>query len=240
MLWSLEMRSSTLFLLALSLTTLAGCESLLSSDVATERIDADIRITDDGSGYAQISAQLTTAGLGTQAVDLVGGDALEVNHGGYTRQLQTYGSPFDWVTYAAEVPVDWRDVEFQVSLLRSFDLSAPDSWVEMPAPFTPYVDADALSYELDALVLEWENSTRDDMSVHIEGACIFDFNAPIPDRGAVAIDLLNLDPVPSWRGERCTLNVELVRTRYGVIDPALRSGQITAQQVRRTSVDLYQ
>ncbi len=223
----------------LALTTLTGCNALTSADIETERINADIQITDDGTGYAQISAELTVDDFGSTSIDLVGGDALEVNHGRYTRLLQAHGAPLNWVSYSAEVPVDTRDVEFQVSMLRPLELSAPDSWVEMPAPFTPIAVETQLSFARDALVVEWNNATTDEMSLHVQGPCIFSFDLPVLDRGALSLELANLEPLPSWRGERCTLEVELSRSAHGYLDPAFRSGQIRANQVRRLGVDLY-
>lgn len=225
------MRALTLLALA-TLTFTAGCHSVDSTNVDTEDMEAHLIVRSDGRGETDVTAELKPVGDSMAFVDLVAGESLRVHAYGMDRELESR-----WFDYHAEMPVDRGGVEFQVRLERIFGSHAPDSWVELPPDFEFYRTPGVWSLTWDALPIEWDIISDDEMKVEIEGGCIADYERFFSrgrDNGVLVLRPGDLIPRSSWDGSVCELTVTAERIRRGRLDHHFAGGGIVAKQVRQT------
>ncbi len=227
------MRALTIAALAaLAFTT--GCHSIDSHEVDTEDIEAHLIVSSDGRGEADVTAELKPLGDSFGFVELVAGESLRVNAYGMDRALENR-----WFDYHTELPVDRGGVEFQVRLERIFGTHAPDSWVELPPGFEFYRTPGVYSLTWDALPIEWDIITDDEMRLEIDGPCIVEYERtlrPGRDNGVLVLRPGDLIPHSGWDGDVCELTVTAERVRQGRLDRHFAGGGIIAKQVRETRV----
>lgn len=227
------MRSLTIAAFATLLLT-TGCHGVDSSAVDTEDIEAHLILTADGDGETEVVAELKPIGDAFGFVDLVSGEALRVHAAGIDRPLESR-----WFDYHAEVPTDRGGTEFQVRFERLYGNHAPDSWVELPAPFDFYRLPGRYALSWDILPIQWDRIADDPMTLRIEGPCIEDFTrtlSPGRDNGALFLRPGQLRVREHWDGSTCELTITGERVRRGRIDRRFAGGDIVARQVRTMRV----
>lgn len=219
---------------ALCLSAATGCHSVDSTQVDTNDIHAQITVTARGGGDTEVVAQLTPEGSLFGFLELAPGENLRVHARGYDARLEPR-----WYDYQTNLPIDYGETEFQVRLERIWGAHAPDSWVRLPHRFDLYHLGGIYSLTYDAIPIEWDVISDDEMRVNVEGSCIDDYEARVPayrDAGVVMLPPYTLAPRAHWDGGPCTLDITVERVRYGRLDPAFDAGTIKAQQVRKMSV----
>lgn len=219
---------------------LFACETIDSADVRTSGIHANIDITADGSGATSVRTELR-AGGGTSNtfLELAEGDALYAFAEQDQRAMRERGDPFDRVWYEADFETDAPDVQFRVEFARDEHEDADESMVRMPAPFSltePRADA-VFAFDDETIPLAWDVSTDDEMQLEVTGDCIWPFERALAaDTGRYLLHPGTLTPRERWKGGTCALEIQLIRTRHGALDPGFQSGRIRARQVREVEV----
>lgn len=216
----------------LATTFAAGCNQMGSSQVPTQDIEATITLTANGDGSTVIDADLRHArSAWAESVSLEGGDSLVAEYDGRRRRLSGgFG-------YSGVLPTDAPETLVRVGLDRLNFTPAPNSRVRLPEPFRAFNTRGVYDVDYDTIPVEWSNGSSDAMTVEINGHCIWGFERTLRfDDGVFLVRPGELEARGSWDGSLCTLDVTLRRSRVGVLDPALDSGTIVAQQVRTTTL----
>jgi hypothetical protein len=223
------MKSWNLFLVA---TFAVACsESVESTDIRTSGIYPEIVVTATGNGSSVVEVQLKVGGASSNTfLDLKGEDTLEATAGGVTKTLDETSSE----TYRASFAVDAEGTEFEVAFLRGdADENAPSSTVTLPAPFELAVEVTEASRTMDDFNFTWEPPGSGSVSWDVSGDCIISEDDDTPDDGAATIPAGTMESFESEAQDSCTVNLALVRSDSGSIDPAFtEGGSIVAQQVR--------
>jgi hypothetical protein len=214
----------------------AACADVDSKSIDTDGIVATYKAISDGD-KARGRANLAVGGqLGTQ-VDLSDGDELTVTYDSET-QVMEKSKFLTIINYDSA----WRTGPFPEGTLFTFafdrdvKISAPDSTVNLPSPFTitssppasPAAPGETFAVELD-------NAEKDDegQSWSISGTCI---GAAFEDfSGSTATVTI---PAASTKQEKtCDVTVTIDRTRSGTADPALdEDSSVTGIQRRELPV----
>jgi len=209
-----------------------GCtESVESEDIRTSGVYPEIMVTATGNGNSTVSVRLKVGGSNSNTfLDMTGEDRLEATVGATTRRLDETSSD----TYTASFSEDAEDTEFTIAFVRGdADESAPASVVTMPAPFDLALDATEASRADDDVGVMWDPPASGQVSWSIRGDCIKMDSGGTPDDGSHTLASGSIDTFESDMAESCTVNLEVIRSRSGTIDPAFtEGGSITARHVR--------
>ena len=226
----------------LGCTALAGCLSVESSSIATQGMRADLAVEADGNGQSLASAELTVAGdLSNVYVDLEGGDQLVASEGQVSRVMTRQNDVIGRVWYEAVLPTDAEGTEFHIALERPPDagVSAPDSVAVMPAGFDITAPAPGTSHSRGAaLTVAWQPGRADSMAIEVTGFCIAPavFAVP-PDATSYTIGASQLRALDGQPPTSCDIDIVIVRSRAGSVDPAYgKGGSFEARQVRNVTV----
>jgi hypothetical protein len=213
----------------------AGCKTTSSTDLTTDGISADIRVSATSALASSVRVQMSPGDVvvPTDAVSLDGGDALYAEAGGQRKQMGAGNRDYE-ITFGTGT----ADTPFRVILdrARPDQVDAPNSLGTLPAPFT-LVDfgGASISQDQDA-VLTWSPSgTADRMILQIAGSCVEDRAISLDgDPGRLAISGTTLQPelTPS----SCLVTLTLHRERTGVVDTNLNAGSsFVLEQIRTTT-----
>lgn len=224
-------RASLFFAGLTCATVFAGCRGTASSDtIPTEKIFADVLVSDDGGGSIHIDVDLQVRSPDDDRwIKLAGGDRLKATLGGQTVVFDpdgggTYHGYFDR-TNAADV---------NVSLDRKKFEDAPNSSGRMPDPLEIEGIAGAfISRSWDSVIIELAE-TEDEKSVEISGPCISTEYFDIGPAGAdIVLDsgaLYSPDPYAE-----CEVSIAVTTTSYGAPDPALHpQSRVVLERTRST------
>jgi hypothetical protein len=130
----------------------SGCRQVVeSTDIRTSGIYPDVDVVADGSGSTEVRVRLKVGGPASNTfLDLVGDDHLRVTAGGVTKEMDGSG-----VGYRATFPTEAAGA-FVIAFMRgAADTSAPNTTVNLPAPFTLTLPARELSRATDDLTFTW-------------------------------------------------------------------------------------
>jgi hypothetical protein len=215
--------------LVLSTWLAAGCrQEVESTDVQTSGVYPVIDVTADGSGSTRVQVKLKVGGWASNTfLELTGEDRLTATAGGVTKDLAVSGS----VTYAATFP-DQAAGPLVIAFLRGeAHTSAPNTTVNLPAPFTLTLGATEVSRAAGELPLAWTPAGSGDLDLSLVGGCVDLVLQTIPDDGsdAIAGDELRARNAT----DACTVTLTLARAQSGEVDPAFtEGGNVKASQVR--------
>lgn len=234
------------FILFIAFLALAGCAKTDSENVKSKGISAGISVVADGRGDTDVWTTLEVGnGLFATQLTLSSSDHLLAYANGITKVMKYDGFPL-LVAYQATFPFDDEDTEFRVEFNREQDVSAPNSTVTLPAPFS-ITSAKGVTYAKDAIVsVNWEPAyTPDRMLVDYNVNCTGSDGGKHPasytvgadDNGqrdiSVAEILANASPGFSDSSKGCSMEITVMRQRTGTIDPHYgEGGQISAEQRR--------
>lgn len=232
------MRSILPFLLLVT-----GCESVKSTDVATDAIWADFSATVDADGGTRGQAVLRVGGeTANTYVELDGGDALSATVGEETQDLSMV-SVGELKVYLADFATDAEDSPVTFAFTREVETSAPSSTTSIPAPFTltAPVGTPVVSRTTNPVTVTWEPAgSADTMAILLRSDCILDAYADIDgDPGSHTFEAGSLVPVDSQEGNTCEAEVTVWRRRFGTLDPAFTTGgSVQGTQERTASLSL--
>jgi hypothetical protein len=228
-------------LLVLATCVVAGCSQVDSDAVRTSGIYADLSIEADGSGGSLTRASLKVGGNNSNTfINLSSGDSL-VTRVGSTSYPMVRQEALGVVWYQAVPPVDTANTAFRVSFLRNDDVSAPNSDVTLPAPFTITAPApgSVFSRTSQAVVITWSGSgAADPLTWQVTGDCIVSqYGNQVSDVGTLTIPAGAIQPRANQGATNCTAQIRFHRTRAGSVDPAYgEGGELHARQTRFISI----
>jgi hypothetical protein len=204
-------------------------ETTSSANIRTAGIAALIDVYASEDASATVHVELRVGGSSSNAyVDLDSGDELRATVGDVTKTLR----PRDTGVYEATFQNVEGEAEFSVALDRAEDISAT-SVGTLPPAFTLEEPTKELSRADDEPLLKWEPESRDDMSIALDGDCIFQFRKDVPDTGSYEIVPGTLDSTNDDEPEACDVEVDAQRSREGKADAEFDSDSYFKLHQRR-------
>jgi hypothetical protein len=233
LLYNRGMRTGALsFVTLLFSTALAvGCtQHVESTDIRTTGVYPEVDVRADGSGTTRVQVKLKVGGSASNTfLDLVGPDRLEATFGATTKTLDSTSNGYT-ATFVGEA-----GGPYVISFIRGpADISAPNTTVTLPDPFTVTLPLRELSRATDDLTFNWTPPGTADMDEYITGSCIDFIGETIPDDGTATIshDRFHAE----HPGDTCTATLSLGRGQTGQVDPAFtEGGRVTANQGREAT-----
>lgn len=215
----------------------AACADVDSKSIDTDGIVATYSAVFDGS-QARAEANLAVGGrLGTQ-VRLSHGDELTVTFDGQTQDLYT-SELLTFINYYSS----WRrgrldeGTRFTFALTRDVKVSAPDSTVRLPAPFSILSeppDSPAAPGQQFVLTLDGGAASGETQTYRINGTCI-GLRTQNFSGDSVRVTI----PSATGRTERdCDVTVVVERSRRGTVDSALDPDS-SATAVQRRELETF-
>lgn len=231
------MRTHRLSLAAtLTAAGIAGCHTSDSSDggkggtpIKTRDIYIKVDVEAADEVTAKISAWLNSGDplLGTYYT-LTGGDTLNACVGSVCKPLS-----HNVLKYEADLPYV-AETPYVISLSRQVDVSAPDTVVTLPVPFTILAPSAGLRVtDGDVVTVQWSPAGTDNTD-HVTNEAHCDHedgvrntraangDAGVNGSAVISVDKIIAarprDPVTQARLLRCDLVLEVVQTRYGTAD----------------------
>lgn len=230
----------------LAAAALAGCEQIDSQDIATRGIYADLEVDGFGGGATFVSAELRAGGeLSNVTVDLGPCDRLTATLAGVEQPMAERDDVLGRVWYETSFLGEPEGVQLRIAFLRSDTggcsapgPSAPDSAVTLPAPFSMTAPAAGAALRRSAsFSVGWTPARPDPMRLWVTGPCVRPvlFTAP-PGAASLVVPAGSIQPFSDPLAT-CGMELELVRSRAGVVDPAFgEGGAFVARQTRRVTV----
>lgn len=221
----------------------AACTKVESSSIKTAGMSTLMSVSADGTGKTIASVQLLVDNNGTDHIDLSTGDSLSAKTGSQSQSMSR-SNFLNIVSYDAEFHgQDSGGTEYTIALARNADVSAPNSKVTLPAPFTiqtPTASA-TLSRATDDVVVTYGGGTSDKTSWQASGDCIKSLGPQdLPgDPGTFTIAKGTITPLDASKATAtCLVSIAISRTRAGQVDPAYgHGGTITAAQSRSITIN---
>jgi hypothetical protein len=210
----------------------AGCkQEVESTDIRTTGVYPVVDVTADGSGTTRVLVKLKVGGPASNTfLELTGPDRLTATAGGTTKDMDSSGS----VSYAATFPSDAAGPIVIAFLRGSADISAPNTTVNLPAPFTLTLGATEVSRATGSLPVTWTPPGSANLDTSLTGSCIDIVLETIPDDGSETISGDRLHAHDSV--DACTVTLSMSRNQSGQVDPAFtEGGSVTAHQTRAAS-----
>ncbi|MCO4745480.1 MAG: hypothetical protein KC912_11880 [Proteobacteria bacterium] len=216
----------------------AGCDEIMSTDLETADMSAEIAVFADGSGGSEAEVLLRSGSTASLTfVELTGADILTATLG--EDSVEMVGVDLAALhRYEASFDTSPPNETFTFALDREVDAGAPSSTLELPEPFDLGTLPASIS-DSDSLEITWSPSGESDaMSIRIEGSCISTFREDIStDDGAWTLPAGSLEPIDGDNPQSCTLDVRLTRSRAGVLDAGFgQGGTIAGKQTRDADV----
>jgi hypothetical protein len=232
--------------------SLSSCAETESENVKSSGVRAEIEVVADGSGTTDVDVQLevgSSGGLRTQ-LELSNGDSLIAYANGEQRTLTKIERLFG-THYVTSFDFDSPNIEFRIALNRNNDVSAPNSTVLLPDPFTITTPQSGERFARNAdIVTIWEpgfsdHSIRIDYDLFCsdgESIIVLGTEEVISDSGQHSINATELLGVranhPSTQNG-CDLEITVTRARSGNLDPNYgEGGYIKAKQERTRTVQI--
>ncbi len=247
--------SRNIFLLSAIGLLISACGgSADSEDIRTPGIRAEIKITANGNGRSNVSADLevgSSGGLGATDLNLSGGDSLTATSDSITKPLLRETDFLGEITYENSFDNDASGTLFTVSFERSGDTSAPNSWVELPDYLNVSLPEENQVFDLgDNINLTWEASfTSDEFQVETNSACPITGGTSYSgssfttvDDGSFTIsaqDALGLASDESPAQSLCDVQIVFRRVNNGYLDPNYgEGGKIEGIQKRTVNINI--
>jgi hypothetical protein len=218
--------------LALSASLAAGCkQEVESTDIRTSGVYPVIDVTAEGTGSTRVSVRLKVGGPASNTfLELTGPDKLTATMGGTPKDLDSSGS----VSYAATFPTEAAGPVVIAFMRGPADTSAPNTTVNLPAPFTLSLSATQVSRATGSLAVTWTPPGSGNLDSSMSGPCIDLDLQTIPDDGTATISGDQIHARNTT--DACTVTLTLARTQSGEVDPAFtEGGDVDAHQIRSAS-----
>jgi len=255
------MRHARLGLLAaLAAVSIAGCDSDDSSNdlplgkTSDVNFDVSIEATDDVT--AKFSATFYIPGAGgpirRRYFVLNAGDALSACVGAVCKAMTREGRT---ESYVADLPYV-GETAYTISLSRQNDVSAPNTVITLPVPFTILAPPAGLSVtDGQQVTVQWSPPNNGDAFVRGNARCdhqggiqserarSFADIRPDTGRAIVSVDenfagsVFRPFPPPQAPVLRCDVVLEVRQPRVGTIDPAFKNGGISAGITRSVMIE---
>ncbi|MGB5208923.1 MAG: hypothetical protein WBP60_00240 [Gammaproteobacteria bacterium] len=231
--------------------TLVGCGATDSSNVKSGGIRANLTVEARGDGTSNVIAEFTvgSGGLVATYLELKSGDSASAIADGVNKVLRKDTNLLGGISYENTFATDAAETLFTVSLTRADDTSAPNSTVRMPQAFEITAPDAEQRFGIDQnLPVIWAPSGySSSMEFGFTARC--PRGAPVSTRISIRTSADTGSFSPGIRsiigdaadnlspGSQCTLEMEVIRSRSGNLDPNYgEGGSIKARQIRKRSV----
>jgi len=224
-------------LLMVGVVAAIGCESVDSTNIDTAGIYAELSVTATGDGTSLVDATLLLGQGSANFLDLEGGDKISawmILPGSDSSMIANMAeSHFGGATwYTATFQTQGEDTEFGVNLDRSSSghVSAPESYVTLPAPFVLSTASGAASFsraDTEEFLVQWDPfafAAGDVMTYEVTGSCIQTSTGGVGSADSLQLAQGFLLPYTNRESDSCPVTVTLQLTRSGVVDPAYGKG----------------
>lgn len=245
----------TLLMCIATLTLISGCGgSAESEDIRTPGIHAEFKVTANGNGSTNVSADLEVGSggiLGATDLSLSGNDTLSATSDTVTKPLDKETDFLGEITYETTFSGDAEGTQFVIAFEREGDTSAPNSYVSLPEPLvvnSPVTD-DRFDFDED-ITLTWEASfNSDELRVQTQSECPIAGGSSFSgssfttvDDGSFTISALEAlgsahDDSPSQ--SICEVKIIIRRVNIGHLDPNFgEGGSIEGVQKRTIEISV--
>ncbi len=221
---------------AATLAAATACSTVASEDVTTDALYADMWVIAEGDGASRAVATLRVGGeLSNTFVELSGGDALTATRDGEEPVAMVEQELLGARSYRADFPDDTPDLDVTIALEREVDDGAPASVMSLPQPFALDPIDGAYSRDNDDIVLTWDNTAAEEISVWVEGSCIQNTYTPrMADAGTYTLAADSIQANAGEEAENCEIEISVWRSRPGTVDPGYgKGGAAWGHQVRK-------
>ncbi len=225
-----------LLLTALGIAALTACATVDSDDVTTDGMYADMWVIAEGDGTSRAVATLRVGGeLSNTFVELAGEDKLTAARPDEAPVPMTEQELLGARSYRADFADDTHDIDVTIAFEREVDDGAPSSVMSLPAPFTLDPVEASYSRDDDDIVLTWDNTQSEQVSIWAEGSCIQNLYTPrMTDAGTYTIAADKLEPNVGEEMENCEIELSVWRSRAGTVDAGYgEGGAAWGHQVRK-------
>ena len=219
--------------LATSVVALGGLacsQQVDSTDVRTTGIYADMLVRAAGNGKSDVQVDLRVGGASSNThLAIKGTDKLTATSGAVTKVLGKSDN-----VYVTTFDGDAADTPFTVAFTRGpDDISAPNSSVTLPEPFTIAGIAQTVSRQV-GFTATWQAGTKGEPMIWVlKGDCLVAQAGSFSDAGQTVVSPSQLVPQVGQEAATCNASFCLERDRSGTLDPAFgEGGVITAAQNR--------
>lgn len=213
---------------------IAGCSGVVSEDLATARLYAELLAEETGGGQVKTKATLSVGPGSLTFLQLSAGDLLTATVGPTARAM-TPRSALGVIWYEADFEGAPAGGAVKISLLRQRDSSAPESVATLPQGFEfSGPTANTTVPRTGGMTASWSNPGKDDpMRISARGSCIQPVDAALAsDTGSHRFDPFL--PTSGNESLTCDLLITLVRTGEGTVDPAYGKGGVFTATASRT------
>lgn len=210
-----------------------GAEDVDSEDVLTSGMYAKFSAVASGDGTTLVEAELRVGGDNGTYVEIGGDDELvalgdEDGDGEDESVEMGHNNSGDRHWYRSRFDTDEDNTVFTVAFNRGEDfVSAPDSNVALPAPFTLSLEGldegDEVERGTDVTVT-WSNEDGGDVNWYVEGDCVWSKSGRSTDDMELTIPAEEIEVLGTDEGETCTVEIIIERTRMGTVDSEFGEG----------------
>ncbi len=230
------MRLSGLVLLAVA--GVAGCGHVDSSDVATDKMRAELELRSWDDGSAAMGLSLKARRPWRKWVFLSGDDALTANFRGedVAMREEVVGKKHTYVAWFADVQ---SGEPITVSLSRGDGDDALSSTAELPPAMDMFVPDTDIDLGWDGIDVQWwppSEDLNDQMTLDITGSCISNVHRRLDDTGSYFLPPGALNPSDEESPDSCFVELELRRERTGSLSDTFRGGEAMGVQIRQSSL----
>ena len=222
---------------ALAIAT--ACTTSQSKDIATEGMYSSNTINADGSGATTVTTVLRVGGaLSNDFVELSPGDTLTASAGALSMAM-TPGTFLDAAAYQATLAVNTGGTVVTIAYARAApQVDAPDTAATLPEAFSitsQTSGTDSYSRASSPIPITWSGAGQTDpLSYEVAGTCIATASGPIsPDNGSFTIPAGTVQALSGSETQSCSISIQVLRSRQGMLDAAFGDGDVTASQVRQ-------
>ena len=241
-------------IIALSVTSvlLSGCESIGSDDIKTSGIYAKFTATDDettSGNDVQVRAALVVGGSTSNTyVDLNDtGDTLYVDRDGAVREPRRREGTLGDIYYTHTFGGVTNEATFSANLERLDDVSAPNSSVQIPQPFS--INSSETIFDItnnNTIDFTWtvgDFSSFGSTSYSITGGCISGVSGALNlDAGSLSISTATVGPIQAdaqgVKPTSCAITAKFTHGNSGSVDPAFKGGYFRAYRVVTKSMTI--
>ena len=206
---------------AVALGAMACSESVDSTDVRTTGVYAEMSVHAHGDGQSQVQVDLRVGGANSNThLALKGVDKLTATVGTVTKALSKSGD-----VYVTTFPGDAADTQFVMAFTRGpDDISAPNSSVTLPEPFTISGIAQTISRQV-GFTATWQAGTKGEPMIWVlRGDCLIAQGGSISDAGRTIIPPSQFIAIVGQEQTTCNASFCLEHDRKGTVDPAFGEG----------------
>lgn len=214
----------------------SACETVEAGSLRTSGLHARLEAEALGDGKLTVKATFTLGPGSLTSVQLAEGETLVAKVGVVSKSMNRR-TLLGATWYEAEFPSDAAEAAISIALTRPADVSAPESTLTLPGPFTIGTPAAGTRFSRampNGFNVSWSPATADALRLSASGSCIEPVaDLPVAGNSTVA-EVPRFVAKSGSEAALCDVQVTVVRFRKGRVDPAYGQGGDFEARVTRT------